>query len=97
MHISGVIRDCAPKGNFCNADILGKKPPALTPYQEAEIAGQRRVPFEGGEENWGNHPGCDGVCWGPGRNWVCIAATVNGRVTLYNGKGLGLEERRRAG
>ena len=55
MHISGVIRDCAPKGNFCNADILGKKPPALTPYQEAEIAGQRRVPFEGGEENWGNH------------------------------------------
>ena len=41
---------CA-KGQF----LQRRHPREKAAYQEAEIAGQRRVPFEGGEENWGNH------------------------------------------
>ena len=95
MHISTVIRDPAPKGNFCNADILGKKLPALTPYQEAEIAGQRSAPFEGVKEKWENHRDAGSVGDQEETRFVWAPA-VNGRVTLYNGNGPGLEEGRRA-
>ena len=96
LHISGVIRDPAPKGNFCNADILGEKAACPHSLSGSRDSRAKKRSFCGRQGEMGK------LLWRwdfgdqeeTGFVWAVWA--VNGWVTLYNGNCPGLEERRRA-